>query len=142
MNLPPLNECRLAVIGLGLMGASLAIDLRGHCREIVGVSRSPETLAYALEQGVVDQIVSFEQALECDLIILAAPVRTILRQLAQISRVSSPSTGTRKHASGFDPRSRLDQVRSGGGDGKSTAALRATRRPSDVRQGSCRHPQC
>src|SRR5512145_1217569 len=79
--IPPLAEARVSIVGLGLMGASLALDLRGHCAEIVGTSRSPETLAYALEHNIVDQVVNFDEALEADLAILAAPVRTIIRQL-------------------------------------------------------------
>ncbi len=89
--LPDLAGSRVSIIGLGLMGASLALDLRGHCAEIVGVSRSPATLAYAIEHQIVNRIVSFETALECDLIVLAAPVRTILQQLTQISRLSPDS---------------------------------------------------
>jgi prephenate dehydrogenase len=88
-----LAEARVAIVGLGLMGASLALDLRGHCAEIVGVSRSPDTLNYALEHGIVDRIVDFEEALQADLVVLAAPVRTIIRQLEQISRAEHPPLG-------------------------------------------------
>lgn len=80
-----LTEARVAVIGLGLMGASLAMDLRGRCAEIVGVSRSLDTLGYALQNHIVDRIVDFDSALDCDLVVLAAPVRTIIRQLQQIA---------------------------------------------------------
>lgn len=76
-----LSKSRVAIIGLGLMGASLAIDLRSHCAEIIGVSRSPDTLMYALGHHVVDRIADFNADLECDLVILATPVRTIIRQL-------------------------------------------------------------
>jgi prephenate dehydrogenase len=80
-----LSTARVAIVGLGLMGASLALDLRGHCTEIIGVSRSPETLNYALEHRIVDRIADFDSALDCDLLVLAAPVRTIIQQLQKIS---------------------------------------------------------
>jgi prephenate dehydrogenase len=80
-----LKKIRVAIIGLGLMGASLAIDLRGHCAEIIGVSRKQETLKFALDHQIVDRIANFNPELECELIIFAAPVRTILQQLQQMS---------------------------------------------------------
>jgi len=66
------------------MGASLAMDLRGHCAGVVGVSRSPETLNFALEHHIVNRVTDFDSALDCDLLVLAAPVRTIIKQLQQI----------------------------------------------------------
>jgi prephenate dehydrogenase len=76
-----LATSRVAIVGLGLMGASLAMDLRGHCAEIIGVSRSADTLEYALSHHIVDRVAEFGPELDCDLLILAAPVRTIIRQL-------------------------------------------------------------
>jgi prephenate dehydrogenase len=94
-----LSQARVSIIGLGLMGASLALDLRDHCAEIIGVGRSPETMNYALEQHIVDRITDFDQALDCDLLVLATPIRTIIKQLQQISggpsenrSYTSPST--------------------------------------------------
>ena len=83
-----LSKARISIVGLGLMGASLALDLRGHCAEIIGVSRSQETLNYALEHGMVDRVTDFEQALDCDLLVLAAPIRTIIQQLKEMSAFS------------------------------------------------------
>ncbi len=80
-----LSTSRVAIVGLGLMGASLAMDLRGYCAEIIGASRSPVTLKYALDHQIVDRVTEFSPDLECDLIILAAPVRTIIQQLQMMS---------------------------------------------------------
>jgi prephenate dehydrogenase len=80
-----LANCKVAIVGLGLMGGSLALALRGRCREIVGVSRSPETITFALAHGIIDREATFEAASDCDLLILAAPVRTILTQLDQLA---------------------------------------------------------
>ena len=84
-----LSKARVSIIGLGLMGASLALDLRGHCAEIIGVSRSPETLEYALAHRMVDRVTDFEQALDCDLLVLAAPIRTIIQQLHEMSALDA-----------------------------------------------------
>jgi len=81
-----LANCKVAIVGLGLMGGSLALALRGRCREIVGVSRSPETINFALTHGIIDREASFEASLDCDLLVLAAPVRTILAQLSQLAQ--------------------------------------------------------
>ena len=48
---------KLCVIGVGLIGGSLARDLRrlGLCREIVGSSRSAANLERAVALGVIDR---------------------------------------------------------------------------------------
>jgi prephenate dehydrogenase len=97
-SIPKLAEARVSIVGLGLMGASLALDLRGHCAEIIGTSRSLDTRNYALEHNIVDRIVEFDEAMQADLAVLAAPVRTIIRQLAQISQAEQ-GTRTTHHAS-------------------------------------------
>ena len=90
-----LETARVAIVGLGLMGASLAMDLRGHCGEIIGISRSPETLKYALDNRIVDRIASFDPHLDCELMVLAAPVRTIIRQLQELGDSSPHATSER-----------------------------------------------
>ena len=79
-----LAGARIAIAGLGLMGGSLALALRGHCRELVGVDPDPVTLEFARQHNVVDRCVEFEAALDADLLILAAPVRAILGLLARL----------------------------------------------------------
>ncbi len=94
MTEPVIN--RLLVVGLGLIGGSLAraARLQGLCREVRGVSRSPDTLVKAVEQGVVDRTFSrLEEAVadlgEGDVIVVGVPtlsVAAILRQLAPLVR--------------------------------------------------------
>ncbi len=50
-----LKDCRIAIVGVGLMGGSLGLDLRGQCAERVGVARNPRTLAAAQAQGMIDR---------------------------------------------------------------------------------------
>lgn len=80
-----LAKSQVSIVGLGLMGGSLALALRGHCREIVGVDADPAAAEAALAQGVVDRISDFEPAHNCDLLVLATPVRTILGQLEALT---------------------------------------------------------
>ena len=51
-----LSDCRVTVIGLGLMGASLCMDLvQGKlCREVRGVARRIDTVLEAFFAGAVD----------------------------------------------------------------------------------------
>lgn len=74
----------LAIVGLGLMGGSLALALKKQnaVKKILGVSRTPATINAALARGIVDDAGDdLQLAREADLIVLAAPVRTILKQL-------------------------------------------------------------
>ena len=75
---------KVAIFGIGLIGGSAAIDLRaaGFCTEIIGVGRSEQNCKLALELGLVDKIVSKEEAIEqADLIILTVPVNVLIDEL-------------------------------------------------------------
>jgi cyclohexadieny/prephenate dehydrogenase len=69
---------RIALIGIGLIGSSLAYAVRAHglAREIVCTSRSAETRATAARLGVVDAVCeTVEEAVQgADLVILCVPV--------------------------------------------------------------------
>jgi prephenate dehydrogenase len=82
-----LANTRVAIVGLGLMGGSLAGALRGRCREVVGVARRAETVDAALAQGLVDRgVTDLPNGVRgADVVILATPVRVIVRQLAEIA---------------------------------------------------------
>jgi len=83
---PHLEECQVAVVGLGLMGGSLAGALRGRCQEVVGVARRQEMVDEALAGGFVDRGTTdlAEGVGTANIVVLATPVRVILRQLAEI----------------------------------------------------------
>ena len=71
---------KLAIIGLGLMGGSMALALRGQSKCIIGLDLSQETRDYAVRQGIVDYATDdlYTAVHEADTVILAAPVRVIL----------------------------------------------------------------
>lgn len=67
----------LAILGLGLLGGSVALAARarGVARRIVGSGRSPESIAAARASGAFDEVVDLESAVRgADLIVLATPV--------------------------------------------------------------------
>ena len=71
---------RIVVVGVGLIGASLALDARKRSLvgEIVGVGRGEENLKYAQRQGIIDRYVTAESDIpeDTDLLMLATPVGT------------------------------------------------------------------
>jgi len=81
-----LSTARVAVLGLGLMGASLAMDLKGRCAALLGVDPDEQVLGVALESGVVSRASPDPRQIlpQADLVILAAPVGQILRLLEDL----------------------------------------------------------
>lgn len=78
---------KAGIIGLGLIGGSMAIDLKrkGFVQEVLGVEAEPVNAAAAEKIGLVDRVVSFEECLEqCDLVVLAVPVGAAVRMLPQV----------------------------------------------------------
>lgn len=75
-----------AILGLGLMGGSLALALRGKVKRLVGIDRDPAVLELAGQMGFTDQLSDDPAALlpGSDLVILAAPVLTIIDLLARL----------------------------------------------------------
>jgi prephenate dehydrogenase len=81
-----LSAARLAIVGLGLMGGSLALALKGKCAALYGVSPTPATLETALRLGIVSQADVDPLAVlpRADVIVLAAPLPAILDLLARL----------------------------------------------------------
>lgn len=72
---------KVIIIGTGLLGGSLARDLRAHglAKRIVGVCRSAKTAEQVLEAKVVDQVEPLTEAVKgADLIVLATPMQAML----------------------------------------------------------------
>ena len=68
---------RLAVVGIGLMGGSIALSLKkkGFVSYVIGVDQNIEHQQQALQLGIVDEIMSLEDAVtSSDIIALATPV--------------------------------------------------------------------
>lgn len=70
----------VVIVGLGLIGGSIAIDLRrsAFASRLAGVESNEEHAAAALALGLVDRIASFDEALaSADLVVIALPVDAI-----------------------------------------------------------------
>ncbi len=83
-----LSKARVAICGLGLMGGSLALALRGKCAAILGIDPDADTLDLARRMGLADELAATpEQILpQADLVVLAAPLPAILDLLADLPR--------------------------------------------------------
>ncbi len=78
---------KITIVGLGLIGGSMAKDLRrvGFATEIVGVDNNPMHQQKALELGLVDKIASLEEgSAEADLLIFAIPVDKMVAVLPTV----------------------------------------------------------
>jgi prephenate dehydrogenase len=86
---------RLAVVGVGLLGGSVALGARaqGLAREIVGVGRDRARLEAPLRAGAVDRVTTdlADGVREADVVVLAATVLVNERLLADVWQAAAPS---------------------------------------------------
>jgi prephenate dehydrogenase len=89
-----IDNVTVGIVGLGLMGGSLALSLAGKCRRRIGLDSDPEADRKALEKKAVDEVALHLPDLveKAELIVLAAPVRTILAILNELVEIQ-PSNG-------------------------------------------------
>lgn len=82
----------VGIVGLGLMGGSLALGLAGKCRRRIGLDSDPGADKNALERNAVDELALHlpDLVAKSDLIVLAAPVRTILAVIKELSDIRPP----------------------------------------------------
>ena len=77
----------VAIVGVGLIGGSigLAIKKKGLADKVIGIGRRRESLNEALAVGAVDQAyLGLENIKGADLVVLAAPVREIIKIIPQL----------------------------------------------------------
>lgn len=77
-----LRDCHLHILGLGLMGGSLAMALRGKVARITGSDIQPQIEQTALKDGVIDAIAAPQQA---DMVIVAVPPDVMLNILPTLT---------------------------------------------------------
>lgn len=87
---------RLVVIGVGLIGGSVAAALRraGKVRRVIGVGRGRANVARALELGVIDAVVEDIAAAVkgADAVLIAVPVQQNQRVLSALADALAPGT--------------------------------------------------
>lgn len=68
----------IAVIGLGLIGGSLALELKKNSwATIYGIDKNPEHLQKALDRGIIYEKAGFDIIPQVDLVIISVPVDVI-----------------------------------------------------------------
>ncbi len=82
-----LDSCAVHIIGLGLMGGSLAMALRGKVAHITAQDIVPDVLEQALTRGVIDAAGTSAGA---DIVVVAIPADRIIRLLPDLD--VSPGT--------------------------------------------------
>jgi prephenate dehydrogenase len=86
---------QMTVVGVGLIGGSLALAAKqaGAVRTVVGVGRSAVSREAALSGGLIDATADdlASGVRDADLVVLAVPVREIVRLLPDIARLAGPT---------------------------------------------------
>ena len=95
---------KIGIVGLGLIGGSLGIDLRSQGHHIVGISRKKSTGKIALERGIADEAgVDFRLLQNTDLVVICTPINAIASTIEQAIPYLNPDTiitdvGSVKHS--------------------------------------------
>jgi prephenate dehydrogenase len=90
-----LEKLTIAIIGLGLIGGSIGLELSTWSRKgvIRGYDVSEEALSLAQKRGAVDIALSLEEAVQgANLVFIATPVRAIPEVFRRMKPFLSPGT--------------------------------------------------
>jgi len=84
----------IVIIGLGLMGGSLALSLKklDFIDSIVGYDHNKLHQVEAMKLGLVDKIIDFSEIKDFDVIFLAIPVDGIISTLKDLTNISKDTT--------------------------------------------------
>lgn len=84
---------KLVVIGLGLIGGSLALDLKKrNGYKVYGIDQNPEHLQKALALGVIDEASDLSAVVDASIVIIAVPVDKIPQVAVQVLDVIGKET--------------------------------------------------
>lgn len=83
----------IGIVGLGLIGGSLGLDLRALGYQVLGVSRQEQTCQRALERGVVDEAsLNLTLLAAADVVFICTPIAAIAPTVQQLIPHLSPDT--------------------------------------------------
>jgi len=84
----------VAIIGLGLMGGSLALSLKklDFIKSIIGSDHNKKHQEEAIKLNLVEKIVNLDEVKKCDIIFLAIPVDGVISYLKTLKDVSADTT--------------------------------------------------
>ncbi|MDJ0687457.1 MAG: prephenate/arogenate dehydrogenase [Xenococcaceae cyanobacterium MO_188.B32] len=84
---------KIGIVGLGLIGGSLGLDLKTRGHEILGVSRQETTCQIALEKNIVDYASTDLSLLAAaEIVIVCTPIGSIASIVARLVPYLSPDT--------------------------------------------------
>jgi len=76
---------KLVVVGLGLIGGSLALDIKQRMKfKVYGIDQNEDHIKKALELGIIDSAGSFDDFTDADVVIIAVPVNVIPKVAMQV----------------------------------------------------------
>ena len=76
---------KIGIVGLGLIGGSLGLDLRSQKHYVIGISRKENTCKIALDRGVVDRAsTEFTALSDVEVVIMCTPISAIAPTIKQI----------------------------------------------------------
>lgn len=84
---------KIGIVGLGLIGGSLALDLRSLGHQILGVSRREQTCQEAIDRQIVDDAsVNLSLLADADIVFICTPLGAILPTFEALIPHLSPNT--------------------------------------------------
>lgn len=86
-----LEQTQVIIVGMGLMGGSLALALRGRVQRIIAIDQNAETRRLVQENNAADAV--YAQLADVtirpdDLIVLATPVRSIVTMINELPQIA------------------------------------------------------
>ncbi len=83
----------IGIVGLGLIGGSLGLDLRACGYKVLGVSRREQVCQKAIARGVVDLAsIDFGILAEAEVIFICTPIAAIVPTVNQLIPILNPAT--------------------------------------------------
>src|SRR3989441_8109678 len=86
---------RVGIVGLGLIGGSLGLAVRGlrHSIDVTGVARRAESAAAAIQRGAVDRAsTDLADLSDCDIVVIATPIDQIAGVMDRLGNIVAAKT--------------------------------------------------
>ncbi len=85
---------KVYIIGIGLIGGSMALDIKAFNKDavIIGVDANENHLEHAVELGIIHEKAELKEVIDADFVIVAVPVDTALELLPKVLHLVSEDT--------------------------------------------------
>lgn len=80
---------RAGVIGLGLIGGSIALSLRENGYFVVGVETDPRSAEFALARGIADEIGGYDALTGCEVVFVCVPLPLVRECVERAAAVTN-----------------------------------------------------